>query len=105
MGGVPRKVNEGHWKEKKGFSPMAVKIWGQALEKTPQSRAPYRAPRTPSSDDPEYINVPRLENYVPPETNHPPKTSLNKTALYTIAAAMLVQQLRFPAAMLFSSYA
>jgi len=49
--------------------------------------------------------VPRLENYVPPETNHPPKTSLNKTALYTIAAAMLVQQLRFPAAMLFSSYA
>jgi hypothetical protein len=49
--------------------------------------------------------VPRLENYVPPEMNHPPKTSLNKTALYTIAAAMLVQQLHFSVAMLFSSYA
>ena len=86
---------------------MAVKIWGQALEKTPQPRAPYRAPHSPNPQfrRPWIYNVPRLENYVPPETNHPPKTSLNKTALYTIAAAMLVQQLRFPAAMLFSSYA
>jgi len=50
-------------------------------------------PSPPNSDGPEYYNVPRLENYVPPETNHPPKTSLNKTALYTIATAMLVQQL------------
>merc|ERR1740129_1850815 len=55
--GVPRKVNKRHWKEKKkGFAPMAVKIWGQALEKTPKSRAPYRA-STPEPPVPTALNI------------------------------------------------
>ena len=32
---------------KKVFAPMAVKILGQALEKIPKPRAPYRAPTGP----------------------------------------------------------